>query len=220
MNDAPLLVAHRAGNDPDAVAPALAAGAEIIEIDVHLYRGRLEVRHPRRLGPMLWDRHGVRVARDSAIPVLADVLANLPAGSRPMLDLKQGPTALAGAAVDACRDHGFSEVIVASRRWDLIDRVAGGDGVTAVYSAAGRRELARLLARPAGSFPRTLCVRRDLLDAAAVRGILATAAQVMTWPVDADADAADLAKWGVGALICDDLALVARLAGGGPRPVS
>jgi glycerophosphoryl diester phosphodiesterase len=49
-----LRVAHRAANDPDALAAAAAAGADLAEGDVHLRRGRLEVRHAKSLGPLPW----------------------------------------------------------------------------------------------------------------------------------------------------------------------
>ena len=55
--------APRGAPDRDArtaAAAAHAAGADLLEIDVHLRRGALEVRHPRRHGPVLWDREGVR----------------------------------------------------------------------------------------------------------------------------------------------------------------
>ena len=40
-----LRVAHRAGNDLDRLVVALDGGADLVEADVHLRRGRLEVRH-------------------------------------------------------------------------------------------------------------------------------------------------------------------------------
>ncbi len=213
MSAGPLLIAHRAGNAPGDVAPALAAGADIIEIDVHLRRGVLEVRHPRRFGPVTWE--GVSVRRAAARPVrLEDVLAPLPAGAAAMLDLKQGPAELPRAALAAWRARGGGPVTVCSRRWSLVDAIAGEEDVSPVHSAAGRGELDRLLRRPVP--PRTVCARRDLLDAAAVRRILGVAERLFTWPVDDPGDAALLARWGVGGLICDDLGLVARLAGGPP----
>ena len=210
MRRAPLLVAHRAGNDPAGVAPAVVAGADLIEIDVHLRRGTLEVRHPRRLGPILWDSAGVRLGRGPA-PHLDEVLQRLPPGAEPMLDLKQGPPELAARALDACRRRGIARVTIASRRWALVDALAGEAGVRRVHSAAGRRELGRLLAR-AEHRAEVVCARRDLLSAEAARRILGAADALMTWPVvDAD-DAAVLARWGVGGLICDDIGLLAALA--------
>lgn len=214
----PLLVAHRAGNDPALVAPAVAAGADLVEIDVHLWRGTLQVRHPRRFGPVLWDRDaGLRRVR-RRLPTLDAVLAALPPGAEPMLDLKQGPRGLAEAALDACRRRGLPAVTVASRRWHLVDALAGEPGVRRVHSAAGSRELARLLARPGELRPRFVCARRDLLTAQSVRRIRDAAGAVMTWPVADAADAARLAGWGVEGLICDDIALVAALSRGAGRP--
>ncbi|MGD9573213.1 MAG: glycerophosphodiester phosphodiesterase [Thermoleophilia bacterium] len=215
MTGGPLLIAHRAGNAPGDVAPAVRAGADLVEVDVHLRRGVLEVRHPRRLGPVTWERAGIR--RAPARPVrLEDVLARLPAGAGAMLDLKQGPADLPRAALAAWRARGGGPVTVSSRRWSLVDAIAGEEDVRPVHSAAGRRELERLLRRPVA--PRTVCARRDLLDAGAVARILGVAERLFTWPVDDPADAALLAGWGVGGLICDDLGLVARLAGGQPDP--
>ena len=45
-----LHVAHRAGNTPDLLTAALADGADLVEADVHLYRGRLEIRHTKTMG--------------------------------------------------------------------------------------------------------------------------------------------------------------------------
>ena len=51
------LVAHRAGNDPAAMADALAV-ADTLELDVHLLRGRLDVRHSKVIWPfrIYWER--------------------------------------------------------------------------------------------------------------------------------------------------------------------
>ena len=56
--DAPLLIAHRAGNDPAHLRAAEEAGADVIEADLHLWRGRLELRHLKTVGPLplYWDR--------------------------------------------------------------------------------------------------------------------------------------------------------------------
>jgi glycerophosphoryl diester phosphodiesterase len=40
-----LVVAHRAGNDLARLRAALDAGADLVEADIHAFRGRLEVRH-------------------------------------------------------------------------------------------------------------------------------------------------------------------------------
>ena len=46
------LVAHRAGNDLALLRRAERVRPRLIEADVHLFRGRLEVRHLKTLGPL------------------------------------------------------------------------------------------------------------------------------------------------------------------------
>ena len=212
----PLIVAHRAGNHPARVGPAVAAGADVLELDVHLRRGRLEVRHPRRAGPLLWDREGVALARPP-LPGVADIAAAAGAAGL-MLDLKDGPPALAAAAVAAARDGGPPrEMIVVSRRWALLDPVAGHAGVRTVLTAGSPCELAALrrrLARPPA--PGGVCVRRSLLDPDLAAELAAAVPLVMTWPVISRSDARTLLEWGVTGLICDALAGVGALASSGP----
>ncbi|HMN99143.1 MAG TPA: hypothetical protein PKD59_06990 [Miltoncostaeaceae bacterium] len=210
MSARPLLAAHRIETAGEGAA-ALAAGADLLEIDVHLRRRALEVRHPRRHGPVLWDREGVRRARAPSA-ALGPLLAALPAGAEPMIDLKGGAARLAGQALTAVRAAGLPRATFTSRRWRLLDRLAGAEGVRLAYSAARRRELDRLLGRalPEGA---AVCVRSDLLDAAAVAALRRRATLVMTWDVADRAHAERLVALGVGGLVLDDAALLAALAG-------
>ncbi len=51
------LIAHRAGNEAHLIAPAMVV-ADTIELDVHLFRRRLEVRHAKVLWPfaVFWEK--------------------------------------------------------------------------------------------------------------------------------------------------------------------
>ena len=53
-----LAIAHRSGNTVAGLRSALDLGVDLVEADVHAYRGRLEVRHLKSMGglPWLWDR--------------------------------------------------------------------------------------------------------------------------------------------------------------------
>jgi glycerophosphoryl diester phosphodiesterase len=206
----PLLAAHRI-ETPEAAAASRAAGADLLEIDVHLRRGALEVRHPRRHGPMLWDREGIRWARGPTA-ALGPLLAALPEGAEPMIDLKGGAACLSRDALAAVRAAGLPGATLTSRRWRLLDPLAGEPGVRLAYSAAGRRELTRLLGRalPDGA---AACVRSDLLDAEAVAALRRRVGLVMTWDVADRAHAERLIALGVGGLVLDDLALLAALSG-------
>ncbi|HVG99496.1 MAG TPA: hypothetical protein VM844_01940 [Miltoncostaeaceae bacterium] len=221
MTGRPLLIAHRAGNHPASARRAADAGADLVEIDVHMRRGRLELRHPRRRGPLLWDREdGLALARGAA-QELAPVLAAL-GPAEPMLDLKGGPPRLAEAALGAARAAlGDRPLTISTRRWGLLERIAGAPRVRLVRSAASRREVARLLGLAAtGRLGDGACVRSDRL-APPVAAVLAAAAPFLaTWAVADAAHAARLVEAGATALVIDDLALLARLAGAPLRPGS
>ncbi|HSJ74431.1 MAG TPA: hypothetical protein VK904_08950 [Miltoncostaeaceae bacterium] len=216
MSGRPLVVAHRAGNDPASARAAAEAGADLVEADLHMHRGRLELRHPRRLGPVLWDREGVALTRRAAQEP-GPALAALGPRAEPLLDLKGGPPRLAEAALAAARAAlGERPVTIASRRWGLLVRLAGAAGVRRLRSAATPREVRALVAlAAAGRLGDGACVRADLLTPE-VAGALRRAAPFLgTWPVAGPAQAAWLAGLGATALIVDDLALVARLAASG-----
>jgi glycerophosphoryl diester phosphodiesterase len=212
----PLVVAHRAGNDPASARAAAEAGADLVEADLHMRRGRLELRHRRRLGPLLWDREGIALAREWPREP-GPVLAALGPRAEPLLDLKDGPPRLAEAALAAVRAAlGERPVTIASRRWALLDRLAGAAGVRRLRSAASPREVRRLLAlAAAGRLGDGACVRADLLTPEVADALRRAAPFLGTWPVADAAEADRLTGLGATALIVDDLALVARLAADG-----
>ena len=82
------LIAHRAGNGRELIAPARAV-ADGIEIDVHTFRGRFEVRHSKALWPfaVYWERR-VGLLPDEKPPSLASILDATPADTHLWVDLK------------------------------------------------------------------------------------------------------------------------------------
>ena len=102
---------------------------------------------------------------------------------------------------------------IASRRWDLLERVAGAPAVRIVRSAASRREVERLLrlART-GRLGDGAAVRADLLGPGVAAALREAAPFLASWPVGGPDEAERLTRAGVTALIVDDLALLARLA--------
>src|SRR4051812_45642760 len=87
----PFIVAHRAGNDLDLLRRAESVRPRLIEADVHLFRGRLEVRHLKTLGPLpvLWDRWYLAPPGTPRLE-LHQVLAAAGPETALMLDLKGG----------------------------------------------------------------------------------------------------------------------------------
>jgi hypothetical protein len=205
------VIAHRAANLPSGIAPAVAAGADVVEADVHLFRRRLEVRHAKTLGPCprLWEKWYL-LDRDAPRPPLEPVLAAVPPGTGLLLDLKGPDPRLATAvsrALAAVPPAG--DVRVCGRWWETLARLRGAPGVRTMHSAGSRAQLRLLLRRRPGSLEGA-CVRRDLLTPAAVAALRERAADVWTWPVHDRASAEALAAWGVTGVITDH---PARLTG-------
>ncbi len=120
-----VLVAHRAANAPDTLRAAT-GDVDVVEADVHLFRGRLEVRHAKTLGPLpvLWEKWHL-LARDTPRPLLGDLLSvAAPLAVDLMLDLKGPDPRLPGALERALAGwKGERRLIVCSRIWRTVDRL-------------------------------------------------------------------------------------------------
>jgi hypothetical protein len=208
-----LAIAHRAGNDLEVLREAARLGADVIEADVHLHRGRLEVRHLKTMGPLpwLWDRWELHPARAERM-MLDQLLDALPPGQTVMLDLKGvgqvGPETLRRLQARSV-DH---PLWVCARWWPSALAFAAADWATVLLSARGRTEISRLRRRlRAGAVPYGVSLHLSMLTPGLVREVQAAGARVMTWPVD-DRQALERAhELGVDGAITKDLRIVEEL---------
>ncbi len=213
MRVPPLAIAHRAGNDLDALRLALDAGVDVVEADVHGFRGRLVVHHLTTLGPLPFLLDNWTLVRSSAPRLeLATLLAAARPGTRLMLDLK-GRRASVGAAV-ARAVHEVApdtEILVCSRHWPAVEAAAGLPYVRPVFSAGSRRELARLRALVGRRRAYGVSVSRELLSAPLVAELHRSVEVVMTWPVNDAATLRRVLDLGVTGVISDEPAVLRRL---------
>lgn len=197
-----LVIAHRAANSREALSRA--GIADVVEADIHLFHGRLELRHAKTLWPssVLWERWYL-LERGTPRPLLAEILPFVPPGVHLMLDLK-GPDPRLAAAVLAATSAFRAErgLIVSGRVWRTIDRMKGAAGVRTLHSAGSERELRALLRRPPGTLE-GVAIHRRLLTPAVVAALRERVPTVWSWPVDDPATAAALATWGVTGFISD-----------------
>lgn len=208
------LIAHRAGNDLQLLREATNLGARLIECDLQLYRGRVEVRHLKTIGPIpiLWDTWhlGNPFARRLQLHELLDAVG--PLGAELMLDLKGRNPRLSRLVIEALharRDH--LPVTVCARSWKLLDAFAGRTDVRTVCSVGTRRGLRRLLQRRSDAPLGGVSIHARLLDADTVRQLREAADIVMTWPVNCSDRARTLLGWGVHGLITDDADAIAAV---------
>ena len=202
-----LHVAHRHGNDLELLAGALGWGADLIEADVHLHRGRLEVRHTKSMGPLpwLWDRWYLVSARAERLH-LHQVAAALPPERRVMLDLKGWQPWLGRRVAEEMAETAPGvPYTVCSRHWRMLDAFEELEHVHVVHSVRSRAELARLPRRLARHRTWGIAVHRELLPSPRLAPLRDRVEAVLTWPVNTHEAREEVLALGATGIISDDL---------------
>jgi glycerophosphoryl diester phosphodiesterase len=208
-----LAVAHRAGNDLADLRAALDAGVDLVEADIRLFRGALEVRHFRSLGPhLLWDTWQLARRRDILPPELTEVLTALAGDPRVMLDLKGRAVALGSQVAAALRELAPGQPItVCTKAWRMLAAFDGDPHVRQVYSASNRTQLDQLRARLRRHRAYGVSIRQRLLTPPIVAELRDSTEHVLAWSVESER-ALDHARWlGVTGVISRDLGLLRHI---------
>lgn len=204
----PFVIAHRAGNDLERLQQAQRLGIAVVEADLHLYAGRIEVRHLKTLGPVpvLWDRWSLAPPWAPRLR-LDRLLAAIGPHTELMLDLKGRDRRLPALVGAALEEHApGAPVTVCARHWPLLDLLPEVPGVPSV---GARRQLEGLRRRFEGRRLAGVSIHHKLLDARMVDDLRGRADVVMTWPVRTREDVREVAGWGVQGLITASPELVA-----------
>lgn len=202
----PLRIAHRGGNTLRRLIEAERWDVDIVELDVWLHRGRLDVRHAGAAGvlPLLREGWTLRPGLPGRLQ-LADVLNAAGPRTRVMLDLKGDDPGLPAAAIEvmALRRPG-EPYLVSSKHWDLLAPFRTLPHVLVVNScgSAGDLTAALDLARENG-LP-AVGAHRGILDAERVAELREHVAELFAWAVESGQQARALFAWGVTGIISDD----------------
>ena len=209
----PFLVAHRAGNELGRLKAAEELGVAVVEADIRLFRGRLEVRHLKTVGPIpiLWDRWQLAAPWRPRLE-LGQLLQATAPETELLLDLKGSRAELAERVRDLISPFlGVRRFTVCARSWQLLAPFAGLP-VRRVHSVGSRRQLRRLLRRVGEGRLDGVSIHHNLLDRESIASLRAAAGTIMTWPVNHPERARELLTLGVDGLITDD---ARRLAAAG-----
>ena len=205
-----MAIAHRAGNDTAGLRAALDAGVDLVEADIHLFKGALEVRHLKTLGPVpvLWDRW--RLAPPWAPRLVLDELLEAAAPSTClMLDLKGRDPELAARVAAALREHARPRTVCCSRNWALLQAMGDIEGVDLVHSVGSGRQLAALRKLVASGSVAGVAIHKRLLNRRSLAELRRHVTMVLTWPVIDTHEADRLVGWGVDGLITQEYEAVA-----------
>jgi glycerophosphoryl diester phosphodiesterase len=202
----PFVIAHRAGNDLAELRRTAALGVPWAEADLRLFRGRVEVRHLRTIGPVriLWDRWFI-APRSTPRLRLEELLAAVDPETELVLDLKGPDPRLGRRVLAALRSvDGPRRITICSRSWTQLRRFRHEPGVRVLHSAGSTLQLAWLLRRARRGRVEGVSVHARLLTprtAALLRGRVGL---VLSWPVNTVEDARRLLGLGVHGLISDE----------------
>ncbi len=209
MSERVLSIAHRAANEPELLREAFAAGADVVEADIWPYRGQLEVRHLKTMGPvpLLWDKWKLASAR-APRRLMAELLEGLPQVVGLMLDLKGHDRGAAGVVAAASRNlGGGGRLYVCARDWEMLEPFRES-AATIVHSAGRNSEVARLLQLLESGDSTAISIHQKFLTRALVERIRTHAEILMTWPVNDVGRMRELVGWGVNGITTDSLAVV------------
>ncbi|MCA9834922.1 MAG: glycerophosphodiester phosphodiesterase [Thermomicrobiales bacterium] len=138
----PFASGHRAGNSRQAALAAIDAGADLLETDIWLHRGRLELRHEESLGPFpfLWEKR-LRIPHWYKRFTLHDLLKTTPETTLLFLDFKGKHMGL-GPAVLAELERTAPNRVVATcgRNYPQLRTIADAPNIITFYSVGTEEE--------------------------------------------------------------------------------
>ena len=204
------VVAHRAGNSLVRLQDAERLGVALVEADIRLWRGRLEVRHLKTVGPLpiLWDTW--RLANPFSPQLeLRDLLAAARPETQLLLDLKGRNPRLAELVRDVLPSG--RPVTVCARSRGLLRPLVDLEHARLFQSVGSRRQLRALLGTADGLVLDGISIHERLLDEHVVHELSRLVETVISWPVNSLQRARELARLGIHGLISDDPALLVEV---------
>jgi glycerophosphoryl diester phosphodiesterase len=204
-------VAHRAGNRLSDLHAAERLKPTLVEADVRLYRGRLEVRHLKTAGPIpiLWDRWKLRGSWQRQLR-LDELLAATAAKTELVLDLKGPRKRLAEGVLRAIEPYLAARQFTVCARWWRVLEPFAGTPVRRIHSVGNARQLREVLRRFAGQRLEGISIHERLADRETMASLREIADLVMAWPVNDPERARALLRLGVAGLITDEAAVLSR----------
>jgi glycerophosphoryl diester phosphodiesterase len=206
MQSPPFVIAHRAGNDLAALRRATTLGVPWVEADLRLFRGRVEVRHLRTIGPVriLWDRWYL-APRSTPRLLLDELLAAVGPETELVLDLKGPDPRLGRRVLAALRTvDGPCRITICSRSWAQLRRFRDEPGVRVLHSVGNVLQLAWLLRRARHRPVEGVSVHARLLTPRTGALLRDRVGLVLSWPVNTAEEARRLLGLGVHGLISDE----------------
>lgn len=212
----PALIAHGGGNTARLARDAIEAGADFLEVDLWLRRGRFEARHERSVYglPLLFEKWYLRWAPRKPFG-LADLLETAAARARVFLDVKSGGEEagrLIRRSIDEAGTDGL-RIAASAQQWRILRAIhANAPEVETFYSIDVQAKLDLFLSvSERDKQPKGVSCRHSLLTAPVVQRLHDRGLWVVGWTVDDLERAETLAAWGVDGITTHKIAELGAL---------
>ncbi len=208
-----LRIAHRAANTLAGLQAAEDAGCDVAEADIWYYRGRLEVRHTKTMGPvpLLWDRWLLEPAWRPRLS-LAELVAAARHETVLMLDLKGGHRGLSEAVISEMRATApDTRYMVCSQWWDSLEPFRAVDEAFVMHSCGNARMVREVATRLTWGQRHAVAAHRKLLSKAVVERLHEHAEAVVSWPINTMVAFDEVRGYGVDGITSDSIALLREL---------
>ncbi|HLZ73098.1 MAG TPA: glycerophosphodiester phosphodiesterase [Dehalococcoidia bacterium] len=208
-------IAHRAGNDRDALSKAIEARVDWIEVDLWYAWGRLVARHERGVWrlPVVYDKWHVRLLHERLLDLDA-LIERTAGGPNLFLDLKGTSSRLPDAIVRTLQRHGACErAAVCGQYWPPLDAVVAAEPRIRVFHSLGRPEhvVQHLRRLERDTVSHGVSAAHWLLTPEIVGRLRQDGRQLFAWTVNDESRASTLVEWGADGVISDRLDLLAGL---------
>ena len=203
------VVAHRAGNTPDDATRALGE-VDMIELDVHVLHGRVEVRHAKVLRPTsrLWEKWYLLPKGAAGVPI-EEVLAVLPDELPLMIDLKCFTTWAARRIERSL--PAATPVVASTRNWWVLRAFRHRTNVRMLRSCGTKWQLWWALNVTRFGPQQGMCVHEHRLTPNVLARIRQRTPLLFSWGATSTERCDQLEAAGITGVILDDYALAGRV---------
>lgn len=201
----PFASAHRAGNNRREALKAIEAGADLLETDIWLHKGRLELRHKETLGPIpiLWEKWAIAPGWTRRY-LLRDLLKDAPEDILLFLDFKGNNPDLGPEVLKELQRYAPERTVaICGRNYPLLQTIAEEPNILCFYSVGSEEEwpvAQELIA--ANSYP-ALSIEESLATPERMEWINSLGGVVVCWNVQTAERMQELRALGVDGFTTD-----------------
>lgn len=199
------VVAHRAGNTVVAAQEALGK-VDMIELDVHVLRGRVEVRHEKVLHPTrrLWEKWYLLPRGAHGVPI-EDVLDVVERTTPLMIDLKCFTRRSALRVREVIPPE--QPIVVSTRSWPILNVFADRPNTRTLRSCGAAWQLWLALHRARFEERQGVSVHERRLTPAVIAALHERTEVVYSWGIKTPERYEELVDTGISGMILDDYSI-------------